>query len=347
MAPPDSHPPLPGTAREKSAGQRVALQLLLTLFSVGAGMLMFETTKELTAPKLTKWQSHYITVTFSSLIASLVATFVLRRTNRMLDDLMAARAVAEEKERELSQTVARLETRELQFASMAANVPGMLFRLRVRRGGGADFLYVSEHSREILHLEPAVLASDAAPLLALLPADERARLLAGERAGRESLSPLHCEGRSTLPSGEARWFEVSARPGRSEAGELVWDGLLRDTTDRRFAEERLRLLESAVIHSHDAILIADAREAGARLVYHNEAFRQQSGYELRGSARLHASHIARARVGGRGFPGRRGSHASGHTDDGGGAGVPARSGLLTGSRWTSSRCWRRVAAHTS
>jgi PAS domain S-box-containing protein len=64
------------------------------------------------------------------------------------------------------------------------------------------------------------------------------------------------------------------------------DGLVaswRDITERKQAEERLRLLESVVVNVNDAVLITAAtliEEPGPRIVYVNEAFTRMTGYSL-------------------------------------------------------------------
>lgn len=69
---------------------------------------------------------------------------------------------------------------------------------------------------------------------------------------------------------------------RNREGELValrW--LLRDVTERKQVEERLRLLESVVVNTNEAILITEAEpidEPGPRIVYFNEAFTRMTGY---------------------------------------------------------------------
>lgn len=53
--------------------------------------------------------------------------------------------------------------------------------------------------------------------------------------------------------------------------------------ERKKSEERLRLLESVVVHANDAILISEAEpldEPGPRILYANQAFTRMTGYEL-------------------------------------------------------------------
>ena len=60
-------------------------------------------------------------------------------------------------------------------------------------------------------------------------------------------------------------------------------GHLRDISERRASEERLRLLESVAVNANDAILITEAEptdEPGPRILYANEAYCRMSGYSM-------------------------------------------------------------------
>jgi two-component system, cell cycle sensor histidine kinase and response regulator CckA len=80
------------------------------------------------------------------------------------------------------------------------------------------------------------------------------------------------------------WFHavVSASPIRSPAGEVLGGVLLiNDISVRQQSEERLRLLESAVVHANDAIIVLEAFSAsgkGRSVKYVNEAFTLLTGY---------------------------------------------------------------------
>lgn len=77
-------------------------------------------------------------------------------------------------------------------------------------------------------------------------------------------------------------IDFSIKPVLDETGEVVLllpEG--RDISDRKKAEERLRLLESAVVNANDAVLITEAEPInwpGPRIVYVNEAFTRMTGY---------------------------------------------------------------------
>jgi PAS domain S-box-containing protein len=77
-------------------------------------------------------------------------------------------------------------------------------------------------------------------------------------------------------------IDFSLKPVLDETGNvvlLISEG--RNITERKQAEERLRLLESVVVNSNDAVLITEAEpihRSGPRIVYVNEAFTRMTGY---------------------------------------------------------------------
>jgi PAS domain S-box-containing protein len=61
----------------------------------------------------------------------------------------------------------------------------------------------------------------------------------------------------------------------------LFTAYLRDVTERRRTDERLRLLESAVVNAKEAVLIAESNaidSPGPRVLYANRAFEQMTGY---------------------------------------------------------------------
>lgn len=79
-------------------------------------------------------------------------------------------------------------------------------------------------------------------------------------------------------------ISLSAAPLRDSEGNI--NGLVAvvaDITEQKRQEEQVRLLQSVVVNTHDAVLIAEAEpidEQGHRIVYVNEAFTRTTGYTL-------------------------------------------------------------------
>ena len=90
--------------------------------------------------------------------------------------------------------------------------------------------------------------------------------------------------RVVWPDGSIHWIEGKGKFFYSEEGEAVrMVGTVIEITDRKAKELQLRLLESVVTTTNDAVLITEAEpidEPGPRIIYANSAFTRMTGYTL-------------------------------------------------------------------
>jgi phosphoserine phosphatase RsbU/P len=95
------------------------------------------------------------------------------------------------------------------------------------------------------------------------------------KAGQE-MPPL--EHRIRHKDGSIRWVINTIVPRFSEQGELIgYDGLISDITERKRAEESLRLQSAALEAAANAIVITDERGV---VLWVNQAFTRMTGYTL-------------------------------------------------------------------
>ncbi|MFN4249964.1 response regulator [Deinococcus sp.] len=153
-------------------------------------------------------------------------------------------------------------------------------RMQAALGSVDDALLSLDHDLNLLYLNPA------AQRLLGLPEGQRTHAeLTAQAAwmfGGAFLTVL----RAALNSGERQGAELNAPQGvwldaRLYPGPGGLTVTLRDVTQRRQEEERLRLLESVVVHAREAVMISDAEPVtgdGPRVVYVNAAFTRMTGY---------------------------------------------------------------------
>lgn len=83
-------------------------------------------------------------------------------------------------------------------------------------------------------------------------------------------------------NGQVIYASVSVRCVRRANGSVNYlVAVVKDITERKGREERLRLLESVAVNANDAILITEAEpidESGPRIIYVNDAFTRMTGY---------------------------------------------------------------------
>jgi PAS domain S-box-containing protein len=120
------------------------------------------------------------------------------------------------------------------LVSIARSVPQVLFQCRDLPDGQREFLYVSEHSRDVLGLEPAALLAHGESLQALIHPEDRAS------AAAMSLLPgsghLVNEYRFVRPDGATRWLRVTSTGQQQADGSTLWHGSMEDVTERRALE---------------------------------------------------------------------------------------------------------------
>src|SRR5690606_18584015 len=98
-------------------------------------------------------------------------------------------------------------------------------------------------------------------------------------SGKKNLDFVH---RIVLADGTVKWVHELGRLNTNKDGNPTsFEGTVQDITQHKNEEQHLKLLESVITHTHDAVLITEAEpvdEPGPRIVYVNEAFTQMTGY---------------------------------------------------------------------
>lgn len=131
---------------------------------------------------------------------------------------------------------AELEQRQSQFFSVA---PGY-FYTSVRHANGHNAMpFSSSGIRDLFGLEPADVALDSMPLLALIHPDDREDRWRRIEESARNLTRLHYECRIIHPLKGVRWLEAHSLPRPLPEGGMRWDGFMHDITDRKQAEMQL------------------------------------------------------------------------------------------------------------
>jgi len=117
-----------------------------------AGMFFYELTKELFLPDLTKWQSHYVTIIFSTVVATIAAYFVrhkIERRNRELRQLVRRKEALEE---ELRATIDELQGALDHIQQLRGMFPICSFCKKIRDDDGfwnSIETYIEQHSEAV------------------------------------------------------------------------------------------------------------------------------------------------------------------------------------------------------
>jgi diguanylate cyclase (GGDEF)-like protein/PAS domain S-box-containing protein len=135
------------------------------------------------------------------------------------------------------QAESALRQSEERIRRLAENVPGMIFRYVRRRDGSDAFTYVSPRCRDIFEIEPEQLMANTGAVWSMMVPEDAAAMQGTARAAIESMQPWSMTYRIYTPSGQLKWLASYASPAMEEDGEVYWDGVVLNDTDRKQAEE--------------------------------------------------------------------------------------------------------------
>ncbi|WP_255448485.1 EAL domain-containing protein [Telmatospirillum sp. J64-1] len=140
------------------------------------------------------------------------------------------------------QTEAALRESQERMHTIATHLPGIVYQRVLKTNGQLIYSYVSEGCRQVLGVEPRELLDDPTLFVQALTPEARDSYADALQRSARFLEPLDEELCVIARNGEMRWLRGRSRPRQMENGDLVWDGVLLDVTDRREAEERLSFL---------------------------------------------------------------------------------------------------------
>lgn len=134
-----------------------------------------------------------------------------------------------------------LRDSEERFQSIAANLPGFIFRLLLKPDGRLEYDYVSPSARLLFGVEPQEMLTDCSLFKRVLHPDDRQVLAEALECSARALSPLQVAYRIKL-AGKTQWIRSLARPQRLPNGDVRWDGIGLDVTEQKLTEARLNYL---------------------------------------------------------------------------------------------------------
>ena len=155
-------------------------------------------------------------------------------------DMAAALQQLQREIAERRRTEEALRASETRLQKLAANMPGVIYQLLLRPDGSKTMVYISSGCRDLYELEPEEIQENYARLWSLIHPDDREALQQSLSVSAETLTSRNHEARIITPSGKLKWIQAVARPEKLEGGEILWDGLLLDITQRKQAQEQLQ-----------------------------------------------------------------------------------------------------------
>ena len=181
-------------------------------------------------------------------------------------------------ERELREASNRREKRlaeqtlrqsEARLRALTDNIPGVVFQMSYTPEGMLGFQYLSEAAAMLFGTPADELIGGTAGWMSWLLDEDVPGFTEAARISSENLSTLNWEGRIRLASGELKWINLRSSPRLSEAGAVVWEGVMWNITHSKRVEADLRESRSqlAALSNHLQRIKEDERERIARDVH--------------------------------------------------------------------------------
>ena len=174
-----------------------------------------------------------------------------------------------------------LRESEARARAIHDNLPGgLVYQVDTgERGQQRVVTFMSKGAERLHGVSAEEIMRDSSVFYRQFVAEDLPRVAELETQAIAAMRPFQAEARIRLPSGEIRWRLFASAPRRLPNGHLVWDGIETDITERKQAEEALRLSEAKFRNLHetmrDAFATADLQ---GRILEFNAAFRKLTGY---------------------------------------------------------------------
>jgi PAS domain S-box-containing protein len=219
-----------------------------------------------------------------SLIFVGLAGRISRDIHSQVTALEEARAAAEAGRRTTHKLMLEQQTATAELAAAHQNLQGSEIRFRSLSAAAPIGIYLNDGRGAALYFNPCWLSITGLTLeqslgdgwqRALHPEDA-ATVLANRRTANRNGWGFNSEFRFCRPSGEIRWVQNRSVPIRCQTGSVTgFVGTTEDITERRQAEELLRLQEAALRSAANVVVITNRQ---GNIVWTNPAFTRITGY---------------------------------------------------------------------
>ena len=136
-----------------------------------------------------------------------------------------------------------LQAKTDELASIANNIPGVIYRMRYFPDGSVEVEYVSDRVEEIIEISTETIYADFHNFLNLVHLEDRLGLEKVMRQTFSDLTPLFWEGRIITPSQCLVWVQARSQPQKQADGCVVSYGVFLDITAQKQAELALQQSE--------------------------------------------------------------------------------------------------------
>ncbi|MEM9005784.1 MAG: response regulator [Cyanobacteria bacterium P01_F01_bin.86] len=181
---------------------------------------------------------------------------VLERTTELQDALRTQAAISSENAQlyqesqayaqKLEDSLDQLQTSETRFRNLAANIPGVIFQIRLAMDGSTSVPYASPGCYDLYEVSAEAMMAGQFSFRDFEHPEDRPIIDQLWAQSVQTLQPFKHEFRILTPSGVVKWVQLIAKPIPQADDSVISDGVVMDISDRKAAEKELTLTKFAL-----------------------------------------------------------------------------------------------------
>ena len=133
-----------------------------------------------------------------------------------------------------------LEDAQNQIHTVISSLPCSLYKGTIYKDGRIVFEYASEGIKELMGVSAKDIMKDSDLFYNCFVPEDKEVILANHKVLLRSKKPRLWDKEVQLTNG--KWVQLNARPEKTAEGNVSWNGIIFDTTERRVAQEKLHFL---------------------------------------------------------------------------------------------------------
>ncbi|HTP81736.1 MAG TPA: ATP-binding protein [Alphaproteobacteria bacterium] len=153
---------------------------------------------------------------------------------------------------------------EQRFRRLVANVPGVVFQRVLKKNGTVAYNFISGRVQEIFGYTAEAIMQQPGIVMAQVD-DAQYRVQLG--ASAEDLTTLTLEHQVADAWGQTRWMRTMSTPSRLANGDVIWDGVAIDITERKEIEIALKASQAEAERAHTFLTDAIESISGGFVLY--------------------------------------------------------------------------------
>ncbi len=160
-----------------------------------------------------------------------------------------------------------LQESELKLRNLTDAIPGAVYQFRLSPEGCFTMPFVSQGIRELGEILPEQAIKNVQAIWDLILPEDLESLQQSIAISAQTLEPWYLEFRIQTASEKIKWIFGQSMPRQQASGEIIWNGILTDISDRKHHEAKRQRVEAALRQSEDRFRKMAANVPGAIFRY--------------------------------------------------------------------------------